>query len=78
MKMSTRLPRLARWLVQRRQNDRYATTQENAWALHGLLALHVIILHVGRPVLPVRRQGRVAHQGGLSLDIAADGRAQEG
>lgn len=31
------LPRLARWLVQRRQNDRYATTQENAWALHGLL-----------------------------------------
>jgi len=31
------LPRLARWLVQRRQNDRYATTQENAWALQGLL-----------------------------------------
>ena len=31
------LPRLVRWLVQRRQNDRYATTQENAWALQGLL-----------------------------------------
>ncbi len=30
------LPRLARWLLEKRRDDRWGTTQDNAWALRGL------------------------------------------
>ncbi|MSQ83294.1 MAG: hypothetical protein EXR77_10460 [Myxococcales bacterium] len=30
------LPRLARWLLEQRKDDRWGTTQDNAWALRGL------------------------------------------
>lgn len=30
------LPRLARWLLEHRRDERWGTTQENAWALQGL------------------------------------------